>query len=233
MFLIWYSDNTIVCGLCCSTLSAVFLAAVLDIKDYQDKRKEILKGRKIYFKFIKNEIEDIISKVFWLDILFDEDDYVLDKDSEEFNSLNFMIYIAENYKHVNINFSYDELKNKFLKLEEKYNLKSLEKMNISKRTRVNKIFHSISKYSKHLINELYKLEQNKILLDFLGYSTIEEIDNLNINIFRFYEICSANDKDFGAAIKLLFISLDMIRKMGDFTNDFSFHPTTKCRLKDL
>lgn len=127
ILLFLFSNNTIVCNLCCSTLSAIFLATVLDIKDYYGRKQEILKKRNIYFKTIKDEIENLINKIFWLDILFDERDHVLDKDSKEFNSVSFMCYVFENYKNVNIDFSYEELKNKFSKLEEKYNLDSIKK----------------------------------------------------------------------------------------------------------
>ncbi len=127
IFLFFLYDNSIVSGLCCSTFSAIFLAIVIDIKDYYDRKQEILKRRKIYFKTIEDEIENLINKIFWLDILFDEGDHVLDNDSKEFNSVRFMCYVGENYKNVNIDFSYEELKNKFLKLEEKYSLDSIKK----------------------------------------------------------------------------------------------------------
>ncbi len=76
-------------------------------------------------------------------------------------------------------------------------------MDMSEIEKVNKIFHSISEYSMYLIIELQKVEQNKIMLDFLEYSSVEKINKLNANIICFYEICNAKDKNFGLAIKKL------------------------------
>lgn len=106
-------------------------------------------------------------------------------------------------------------------------------MDILEREKINKIFNSLAEYSMNLIIVLQKIEQNKIMLDFLEYSSIEKINELYDDIIRFYVICNAKDKNFGLAIKLLFSSLEIIRQIGNFNNNFRFIPTTKGSLNDI
>ncbi len=220
-------------GLGCSTFSAILLAVVIDLKDYFNKKDEIKQKRKEYFEDINKEINFLIEKILWYDVLISEKAPVLNKSVEEQNSINFMLYTSETYKDKTSNISYEEAKIKLKKCEKKYSLEAISKLSIDERKIINKVFSVISKNSLYLIKEVNKIEQNKATLDSLNYITIKQIEKLKNNIFMFYEITSANDKNFGVAIKLLIICSDLVRDIGKYNNKIDIAPSTKGPLKIL
>lgn len=198
-----------------SIIAAVILAFFIDYNTLKRSEDEKIEFKKRYFETVNNYLSLIAGHLLWLDEHQDCESINWNLDSQHY--LEIIGDINEKECPIYFKISFEEAIKKLEFMGDKYCIDNFSSLSNDDKIKVRKIFQMISAELKVLMNILYKINDDKLLLEINDYAHIGDISDFIANI----SLCCDNiDKQlYFQAILLLIESIKIIRRLGNYDND--------------
>lgn len=218
--------STILSSIGCSGIAAAIMAFFLESTSGKKEKERKIKARAIYFRKIEDQLKMMLERILWFDERLN-DDFDWTKDIESYLSLRYMIYASEQYPNKET-ISFEEVKVRLNTLKDKYSIERQAKMQPEKLQKVQKMFSILFVSGQELLLEANSIWNFRIELDTGDYMTLNEIENIYFQIYFGISMCRPN-KNYSLAISSLESAYKMIRKVGNYNNEFNvgLHGTIK------
>ena len=211
------SFSNIVTNISCSILAASLLAAVIEKMNIRRETIEKDDFKEIYFKDINNLFSIIIGHLLWFEEHKDDDFIDWSMDINYF--LNIGFYLTANQFTKPYSVPFEEAIEMLNNMSEKYHLDKIHSMQDDEKFKVVKMFNIISYDCFTIMNELNKLNEDKIYLNVKNYMKLEDWDALMFNMDNCYFIISKPGANYGGAINLLTSSAQKMREISNYNDN--------------
>lgn len=212
--------STILVGVGCSGIAAALMSFALLIRDNNAKKEQIERDRRIFFQGIHSELKYILQKILWYDDRIDDDSFDWSLPDEQYATFRYMLFAHEKYKD-SPKLSCDEAKSRLEVITKKYNLDAQRTFDKNMQKKTEKMFRIIYCNSLELSRSLLQLTENKLMLNQIGYISLEEVESLENNVNMAQYIMLHPQKNYGVAVKLLLIAYEKILEIGNYSNEMT------------
>lgn len=195
----------------CSGVAAAIMAIFIE-KCTKEKQEAIKKkAQKAYFQELREELKMMFERIVWFDERMNDTQFDWEKNPAEYSSLNYMVWASKNYFEYSM--SYEDIKNKLMKIADKYCLSRLEKMTPEERTKVCKMFNILGVSGAGMIKQIKTINDNKLLLDIVNYMPLDKSKNLSFEVVMAVSLMMSQGKNYGAFVAQL---VSAYEEMSDF-----------------
>lgn len=212
--------STILVGVGCSGIAAALMSFALLIRDNNAKKEQIERDRKTLLQRIYSELKYILQRILWFDARMDDDSFNWSYPDEQYATLKYMVYASKEYKE-SPNPTYDEIKNTLEVITKKYDLEAQKTFDEHMQKKTEKMFRIIGSNSSELLKALELLVDNKLMMNQIGYISLDDIESLRFNILCAIGIMRKPQKNYGVAVKLLLTAYNTIRETGNYSDELT------------
>lgn len=204
-------------GIGCSGMAAAIMAIFLEKAEMVREQERQQRACSLYFREMNGQLLDVIGNLIWLEDRLDEEDFNWDLPAEEYSTHRYVVFAAKMEKDRFLPF--DDAMETLKAIGIKYNLDHMRTMPAEKKKKIEKMFKVTACNAADLVNEVQRLEKDKLLLQSEGYSSIEQSNQIISNITIAIQIMDSTDKNYNTAITFLSSTAKKVREIGNYEED--------------
>lgn len=202
--------SSILIGVGCSGGAASVMSIFLALRDKGIEQLRVRGERQLVFRKVYDELKMLLQRVLWFNDRWLDASFNWELSDDTYSTLSYMLASFSRYGGGE-NLSFDDAKDRLAKAAERFSLESYRAAQKPEQDKMEKLFRILAYSSMELIKAVSQIVDNKLMINRMGYMTLDEINTLQFNVVTAIGLMNKPEKNYGACITMLLSSYEIIR----------------------